>query len=121
MTTPLTAQPTLYKTPGSVLPVAASFVAELTGDDVLTGTPTVTVSPAGPIVSAAQINSAALEIEIEGNKHWAQAGQAVQCLVAGGSVNGDGSAQTYTLLVTVSSVGGAVFDRRPITLVVSNT
>jgi hypothetical protein len=120
MTTPLTAQPTLFKTPGSVLPIAISFVAELTAGDTLTGTPTITVSPSGPIVSAPAINSDAIEIEIEGNRHWAQPGQAVLCMVAGGAVNGDGSAKAYSLLVTVSSEGGAVWDRRPVNLLVSN-
>jgi hypothetical protein len=121
MSTPLTAQPTLYKTPGSVLPIAASFVAELTAGDTLTGTPTATVSPAGPILSAPAINTQPKQIEIEGNQHWAQAGQAVTLLMSGGSVNDDGSARTYTVYVTVGTLGGGLFDKRPITVVVSNS
>jgi hypothetical protein len=114
--TALTAQPVLYKTPGDVLPITASFVAELTAGDLLTGTPSVVSSPAGLSLSVAARNSSALWIEIPGNRHYALANQAVQFAVSGGVAG-----QTYSVLVTAVSVGGRTFDSRPITVVVSAT
>jgi Flp pilus assembly protein TadG len=116
MSTAVTAQPTLTKTPGDVLPIVASFVKELANGDTLTGTPTVSVSPAGPTLSAASVNNATLQVEIEGNKHFALMGQAVQFTMSGGS---DGT--TYTVTVTVSTTGGRTFSQRPIIVVVSST
>jgi hypothetical protein len=114
--TALTAQPVLYKTPGDVLPITASFFAELTAGDVLTGTPSVVSSPAGLSLSVAARNSSTILIDIPGNKHYALANQAVQFAASGGVAG-----QTYSVLVTAVSVGGRTFDSRPITVVVSST
>jgi hypothetical protein len=114
--TALTAQPTLYKTPGDVLPITASFVAELTAGDLLTGTPSVVSSPAGLSLSVAARNSSTILIDIPGNRHYALANQAVQFAMSGGV---DGT--TYTVKVSVGTVGGRTFDSRPITVVVSAT
>lgn len=113
--TSLSAQPTLYKTPGDVLPIAVSFAGDLTSGDLLTGTPTVAVSPSGPTPSAASLNTSDMRIEIDDNKHYARAGQAVLFTMSGGTAG-----VTYTVTVTCSTTGGRTFDDRPITVVVSN-
>ena len=111
--TSLTAQPTLYKTPGDVLPIAASFVGDLVSGDLLTGTPTVAVSPSGPTLSAASLNTVTMEIEIDDNKHYARPSQAVLLTMSGGT------AGTYTVSVTCSTTGGRTFSARPIIVIVS--
>lgn len=116
MSTRLTAYPTLYKTPDDVLPIVASFAKDLARGDLLTGTPTVAVSPSGPVVSAAQLNTEAIAIEIDGKvDHHAKARQAVQFTMSGGTAG-----QTYTVTVTASTVAGRTFGDRPIQVVVSN-
>jgi hypothetical protein len=112
----LTAQPQLTKTPTDLLPIVASFVGELTSGDLLTGTPSVAVSPSGPTLSAASVNASAILMDIEDNKHYAQPGQAVQFTMSGGTAG-----TTYTVAVTCSTVGGRTFGARPITVVVANS
>lgn len=111
----LTAQPVLYKTPGDVLPILASFAKDLTRGDLLTGTPTVALDGVGATLSAANINTTTKAVELPDGSvdHWAKAGQAVEFTMSGGT------AGTYTVTVTVSTVGGRTFDDRPITVVVS--
>lgn len=115
--TTLTAQPTLYKTPTEVLPILASFAKDLTRGDLLTGTPTVAVSPSGPTLSAASLNTITKAVELPdgGIDHWAKAGQAVEFTMSGGT------AGNYVVTVTCSTVGGRTFGARPINVVVSAT
>ena len=116
MTTTLTAQPTLRKTPTDVLPITASFVGDLTSGDLLTGTPTLGVSPSGPTLSAASVNSSTIRIQTDDRPHYAKAGQAVQFTMSGGS---DGV--SYTVTITCSTVGGRTFGARPIVVAVSTS
>lgn len=114
----IAAQPTLTKTTTDVLPILASFAKDLTRGDLLTGTPTVAVSPSGPTLSSASINSTAKAVELPdgGIDHTAKAGQAVEFTMSGGT---DG--QAYTVTVTCATVGGRTFGARPITVIVSNS
>ena len=116
--TSIAAQPELTKTPGEVLPILSSFFKDLTYGDMLTGTPTVSVSPAGPTLSAASLNTIKKRVELPDGSvdHWVNPSQAVEFTMSAGT-NG----VTYTVKVTVNSVGGRVFHERPITVVVSNT
>jgi hypothetical protein len=111
-----TAQPTLYKTPAAKRNVTVSFVNELEDGDLLTGTPTITVSPSGPTLSAAIVNTASKHIEIPDKEHWAKPGQAVQFSVAGGT-----AAVTYTISVQCNTEGGQNPLEVFVTLVVQNS
>lgn len=107
----LTPQPTLLKRPSDVSPIAVSFKDDLTIGDLLTGTPTVTVSPSGPTLSAAAVNTITLPIELPNKSiaHYAKAGQAVTFTMSGGTVNID-----YVVSVTVSTTGGRTFGAVPV-------
>jgi hypothetical protein len=116
--TTLTAQPKLYKTPTDVLPILASFKKDLTVGDLLTGTPTVAVSPSGPTLSAASVNTARKPVELPDGSidHYANAGQAVEFTMSGGTAS-----TTYTVTVTCATTGGRTFGARPIIVEVSTT
>ena len=73
---------------------ACSFANLLDSDELLTGTPTVTPSPAGPTISNVAVNTSTLTIDGES----VVAGKAVQCKVTGQS-----AATLYELTFTVST------------------
>jgi hypothetical protein len=115
--TVLTAQPTIYMTPNSTRNIAVSFVGQLAANDLLSGTPTVAISPSGagcPTLSSAAVNSATMLMEVPDNEHYAKAGQAVTFTVACSSA----TAQTYTVTVTGSTSGGQTLQEY-VTIVVS--
>jgi hypothetical protein len=98
-----TAQPTFYMAPTSTRDLAVSFVKTLVAGELLTGTPTVTIS-GGPTISAPTVNSAVRKIEAPDGEHWAAAGQAV-LFRATASAATPGS---YTVTIRASTVGGQV-------------
>ena len=97
-----TAQPILYMAPTSTRDIAVSFVYTLSGDELLTGTPTVTISTGGPTISGAAINSALLKIQTPDTPHYAQAGQAITFRATASGV----SVATYTVTMSCATVGG---------------
>ena len=83
------------KTVSEVLTASFGFATKLgTSGALLTGTPTVAVSPSGPTISSIGINDAA--ITIAGVAHAIS--EAVQCLVSGGTAG-----TTYTLTCTATT------------------
>ncbi len=113
MSTVLTAQPTIYLAPTCIRNVAVSFVADLTAGELLTGTPTVTIS-GGASVSNKTINAATMLMEIPDNKHYAKAGQAVTFTLTAASA----TPGPYTVTITCPTVGGQVLPAY-LTIVVS--
>lgn len=97
-----TAQPTFYMAPTCTRDIAVSFKDTLVAGELLTGTPTVTISAGGPTISAAQVNSSVLRIEAPGREHHALAGQAVLFRATASAV----SAATYTVTITCATTGG---------------
>lgn len=71
-----------------------SFTDILDTGEVLTGTPTVTVSPSGPTISNAAVNTSAVTVDGES----VAIGHAVTFKVTGGTAG-----TTYTLTVTAST------------------
>jgi hypothetical protein len=69
------------KTAAEVRNAAVSFVGKLDSGELLTGTPTVTVSPSGPTLSNKAVNTAQLTIDGQ----TVAIGQAVQFSVSGGT------------------------------------
>ena len=96
-----TAQPTFYMAPTSTRDIAVSFVRTLVAGELLTGTPTVTIS-GGPTLSNKTVNSSTLLIEAPNDKHYAIAGQAVLFRATASAV----AAGTYTVTITCATVGG---------------
>jgi hypothetical protein len=106
-----TAQPTFYMTPTSTRDLAVSFVGTLSGSELLTGTPTVTISTGGPTISGAAVNTSTLKIETPPSAgqnvpppHHAKAGQAV---VFRATASGTAAA-SYTVSMSCATVGGQV-------------
>jgi hypothetical protein len=67
---------------------AIDFTGQLRDGVTLTGTPTITVSPSGPTLTAKVVNAAAIDI----NHTTVAIGKALTVLIAGG-----GTAGTYTI------------------------
>jgi hypothetical protein len=97
-----TAQPTFYMAPTSTRDLAVSFVKTLSGSELLTGTPTVTISASGPAISGATLNTSTLKIEDPNGEHYAQPGQAVMFRATASGV----TPATYTVTITCATVGG---------------
>lgn len=116
MPTPLTAQPTIYMTPTCIRDITVSFVGQLAGSELLTGTPTLAISGGGPTLSSPAVNSGVLKIETPDTPHHAKAGQAVTFRATASGT----SAATYTATVTVSTVGGQSLQEF-VTIVVSSS
>src|SRR4051812_41369555 len=73
---------------------AVNFAAELDPGELLTGTPTVTSTPAGLTTGSVKTNTAQLTVDGD----TAEIGQAVQFAVSGGT-----SGVTYEIVVTCST------------------
>lgn len=69
------------KTVAEVRNGSVSFVGKLDAGELLTGTPTVTVSPSGPTISNQAVNTAQLTID----NQTVAIGQAVQFSISGGT------------------------------------
>ncbi len=105
MSSVLTAQPAIYMTPDETRNIAVSFVGKLTIGDLLTGTPTVSVSGGSNLaVNTPAVNSGTIKMEIPDNEHYAIAGQAVTFKAVGTSA----TVAVYTVKVTCSTTGGQV-------------
>lgn len=89
MATPLTATPVQYKTPTEVLGVSVDMRSKLRQGELLTGTPTITVT--GPTASSPAVSTSPLLI----NGDTVEAGKAVTFTVSGGSAN-----TTYSIHVS---------------------
>lgn len=98
-----TAQPVFYMAPTSTRDIAISFVKTLVRGELLTGTPTVTIS-GGPTISGQAINSDTLRIEAPGDEHYAAAGQAVEFRATAAAV----TPGTYTVTMRATTTGGQV-------------
>ncbi len=86
------------KTVAEALVVSFGFAIKLgTSSALLNGTPTVEVAPSGPTITAIAINAVA--ITVAGVSH--AIGQAVQCMVSGGTAG-----ETYTLTCTATTDDG---------------
>ena len=96
-----TAQPTFYMAPTCVRDIAVSFVDTLVVGELLTGTPTVTIS-GGPTLSSKSVNTSTLKIETPSKQHHALAGQAVLFRATASGV----AAGTYTVTITCATTGG---------------
>lgn len=83
MTSAHTAPQVGEKTPAEVLNVAVSFAGKLNEGELLTGTPTLSVTPSGMAVTAAAVNTVALTIQ----QRTVAIGQAVQFAVSSGTVD----------------------------------
>lgn len=81
---------TYKKHPNEVRSATMSFRHKLSSGDLLTGTPTVSVSPSGPTISSVSIAANV----IEGDYINASPNEAVQFVISGGS---DGT--TYRIVV----------------------
>lgn len=114
MATVLTAQPAIYMTPNETRNIACSFKDKLTSDDLLTGTPTLSITSSGPTLSLPAVNGANIEMEIPGNEHTATPGQAVTFRAAASTT----TASTYTATVRCSTTGGQVLEEF-VTIIVS--
>ena len=99
-----TAQPTFYMAPTCTRDLAVSFVKTLVSGELLTGTPTVTISSGGPTISGASVNSAALQVEDPSTPHYALAGQAVTFRATASTI----TPGTYTVTITCATSGGQV-------------
>jgi len=97
-----TAQPEFFMAPTSTRDVAVSFVPVLAGDDLLTGTPTVTIGAGGPTISGPAVNSGVLKIETPGAEHYAKPGQAIVFRATASAV----APGTYTVTILCSTVNG---------------
>ena len=97
MSTTVTARPSVhYKHPSAVRNIAVSFAEELDEGEVITGTPTVSVSPSGPTLSAAAATTTVRKI----NGVTVEAGRAVTFTASGGSDGVD-----YVITVTAATSG----------------
>lgn len=98
-----TAQPIFYMAPTSTRDLAVSFIDTLVAGELLTGTPTVTIS-GGPTISGASLNTSTLKVEDPNRPHYAKAGQAVT-FRATASATAPG---TYTITLSCATTGGQV-------------
>lgn len=96
-----TAQPIFYMAPTCTRDIAVSFVNTLAGDELLTGTPTVTIS-GGPTISGQGLNASTIKIEDPCKPHYALAGQAVVFRATASAA----TPGTYTVTITAATVGG---------------
>jgi hypothetical protein len=94
---PLTAPQILYKTPNEVCSAAVDFRGKLNRGEYLTGTPTVSASPAGLTVGNAAVTT--VEQEILGRV--VPAGQAVTFTVSSGVADTE-----YVVTVNCQTTGG---------------
>lgn len=99
-----------YKHSDATENVAVDFTNELDAGDLLVGTPTVSVLPSGPTLSAAAINTAPMKV----NERTCRAGSVVTFSISGGT---DG--QVYTVEVKPTTSGSSVKPRN-ITIEVSD-
>ncbi len=83
------------KAPTAVRNIAVNFSDWLDHGEIITGTPTVAVSPSGPTLSAASVNSGRRVVD---NRSCAP-GSVVTFTVSGGTAN------TYTITITASTSG----------------
>lgn len=91
------------KKAGETLVGAVNFSPRLIDGDLLTGTPTATVSPSGPTVNNAQRNTTALTMLRE----TVAVNKAVLFTIAGGTAG-----TTYVVTVTAQSVSGQTMVER---------
>ncbi len=90
----ITAPQVQQKAASEVRNVAVSFAGKLDDGELLTGTPTVTVSPTGPTIASESVSAEALTI----NGESVAAGAAVQFRVSGGTAG-----VTYTITVSCAT------------------
>ena len=86
----------LTKTGAEVVPALVDFTALLATSETLSGSPTVTVSPVGPTIGSATVNSSALTPR-DGEGAVA-IGKGVQFTISGGA-----SKQRYELTISCST------------------
>ncbi len=91
------------KSSGETMQVRVSFAQLLVDSDTLTGTPTVAEQTTSDLtITSVEVNTGAVTILGES----VSASNAVLFMCAGGSVG-----VSYIIKVTVSSVGGSIFER----------
>jgi hypothetical protein len=85
-----------YKTPSAVKNMAVDMSGHLDDGEILTGTPTVSVSPSGPTLGSCTINSGPQMV----NGQKCPAGTVVKFTASGGTAGVD-----YAILVSSSTSG----------------
>lgn len=96
MASVLTAYPTRYKAASAVRNVRVSFDGWLLPQEIITGTPTVAVSPSGPTLSAASVSTTPMLV----NGKTVPAGKVVLFTVSAGTAG-----VSYVITVTGVSSG----------------